>query len=593
MTALRKVLLTLVGHVDHGKTSLLDRIRQSTVAAGEAGAITQSIGASVIPIDVVKKICGQLLQKLNAEITLPGLLAIDTPGHAAFTHLRKRGGALADIAILVVDINEGFKPQTVEAVEILKANKVPFVVAANKIDLLPGWKANKEIQLVQSIRQQAERVQEAFDAKLYALVEQLHNLGFQSERFDRVEDVTKQIVIVPISAMTGEGVPELLMMLVGLAQRFFEKKLTVELEKPAKGTILEVKEEKGLGTTIDAIIYDGSLRVNDVLVIGGTGGPFATKVRALLEPAPLQEMRVKKTQFRQVNEIFAATGVKIVAPDLDKAAAGMPVRGCSASEIEQIKLEIIQEVSEVLIETDNEGVIIKADSLGSLEALITLLRGENIPIASASLGNVAKKDLVNVEAMKQRNPFTGVLLGFNVVLAPEAKEYLKNKEVPTILRDVIYHIIESYAIFKEDMKKALEKLAMQNLIRPSKVLLLRGYVFRQNNPAVVGVEVLVGRVRAGDPLMSKEGKKLAEVKSIQVEQESVTELEKGKQAAIAMDGVSVGRQINEGDILYTDLTEDEFMKLREYRMHLKKDEIEALKEIAEMKRKENPVWGIR
>jgi translation initiation factor 5B len=296
--ATRKVLVTVVGHVDHGKTSLLDKIRRSAVTSGEAGAITQAIGVSIIPIETIKKICGKLLDALGDKITVPGLLTIDTPGHAAFTSLRKRGGSLADIAILVIDINEGFKPQTIESIEILKSNKVPFIVATNKIDLLPGWKYDENKNLLQNISELGHQEQGEFEKKMYEIVGKFGELGIQAERFDRVSDYTKQVALVPLSAHTGQGIPELLMVLTGLAQKYLEQSLQVEIEGNAKGTILEVKEEKGLGTTVDTIIYNGALKVNDNLIIGNIGEPIVVKVRALLEPVELSEMRDKKGKFK-------------------------------------------------------------------------------------------------------------------------------------------------------------------------------------------------------------------------------------------------------------------------------------------------------
>ncbi|MBT4805689.1 translation initiation factor IF-2, partial [Candidatus Woesearchaeota archaeon] len=327
--ATRKVLLTVVGHVDHGKTSLLDKIRQTAVTKGEAGGITQAVGVSIIPMETIKKICGPLLNAFKGKLSVPGLLAIDTPGHAAFTSLRKRGGSLADIAILIVDITEGFKPQTIESIEILKANKVPFIIAANKIDLIHGWQFDKEKLLLQNINNMNPQMQGEFEKKLYELVGTVAEHGLQSERFDRVEDYTKQIAIVPVSAHTGQGIPELLMVLTGLAQKFLEKKLEIEETGNAKGTILEVKEEKGMGTTLDAIIYNGQLKVNDTLVIGGIDQAIVVKVRALLEPAELAEMREKKSKFKNVKQVTAATGVKISAPGLNEAISGMPIISCS------------------------------------------------------------------------------------------------------------------------------------------------------------------------------------------------------------------------------------------------------------------------
>jgi translation initiation factor 5B len=595
--AIRKVLLTVVGHVDHGKTSLLDKIRRTVVTAGEAGAITQAIGVSVIPIETIKKICGPLLNAFKDNLSVPGILAIDTPGHAAFTSLRKRGGSLADIAILVVDINEGFKPQTIESIEILKANKVPFIIAANKVDLVPYWKFDENKNLIANINEMDYTLQAEFEKRMYELVAQVtEHGGLQAERFDRVQNYTSQVAIVPLSAKTGQGIPELLMVLTGLAQKYLEEKLNIEEGGPCKGTILEVKEEKGLGKTIDAIIYNGQLRVNDQLIIGDVEEPFVVKVRALLEPAELAEMREKKSKFKNVKEVHAATGVKISAPGLDKAIAGMPLRSSSSGkkdEIEALKQELREEVGEVIVEDDEgEGVMIKADTIGGLEALRQLLSEKGVPVASASLGDVSKKDLSKVETMKEKDPFFGVILGFNMKVPGDIEEIAKTKELKMITHDVIYSIIEEYEKYTGNLKKEIELKELSALTRPCKFTVMPGYIFRQSNPAIVGVDIEIGKVKTGDGVMTIEGKRIGTVKSMKDGKDSISLAEQGKQVPMAIDGATVGRQLNEGDFLFTDISEDDFKKLKILKKHLSKNEISVLKEIAGIKRENNPVWGI-
>ncbi|MDP3640029.1 MAG: translation initiation factor IF-2 [Nanoarchaeota archaeon] len=592
---IRRPIITVLGHVDHGKSSILDKIRGTAVVAREAGGITQAIGCSIVPLSTVEKICGQLLSAIKSSLTIPGLLFIDSPGHAAFTSLRKRGGSLADIAILVVDINEGFKPQTIESLEILKANRVPFVVAANKIDLIPGWHHDEKQFLLPNLNALDYQIQGEFEKRLYALVAQFQEHGMPAERFDRIQDYTKQAAIIPVSAKTGQGIPELLMVLTGLAQKYLEQQLKIEVSGPAKGTILEIKEEKGLGTTIDAIIYDGHLRVNDLLVIGGIETPLVVKVRALLEPKELMEMREKKSAFRNVKEVFAATGVKIAAPGLETAMAGMPLRSSAgkAEEIEQFKKEVQEEISEVLLEeTGEEGVLIKADTLGGLEALQKLLRDKKIPISSASLGSVTKKDLSKLETLKEKNEFQGVLLGFNIATPAEIEALAKAKKLKIILHDVIYQLIDDYDAFTTSLKKEIELRELAALVRPCKFLLLKGYVFRQNNPAIAGIEIEVGSLKTGDPIMNRDGKLLSIVKSMKDGEENVSKAEQGKQVALAMDGVTIGRQVQEGDVLYTDIPEADFQKLKTLKQYLSTLEVSVLKEIVDIKRKENPVWGV-
>lgn len=584
---LRQPIIATMGNIDAGKTQLLDTIRHTAVVQSEPGKITQMIGCSMIPIETINKISGELLKKLNIKITIPGLLAIDTPGHASFSSIRKRGGNLADITLLVIDMNEGIKQQTLECIEILKQFKTPFIVALNKLDLFPGFQSSKGF-LLEQVAAQPESVRDALDRRLYEIVGKLAELGFNSERFDRVEDFTKQIAIVPLSAKTGIGIPELLMVLAGMAQRFLEKELKCDMESSAKGTILEVKEEKGLGATIDVIIYDGCLKVNDTIIVGTLGEPIETKVKAIMQPQPLKEMRDKKSKFGSVRQVYAAAGVKISAPGIENAIAGMPLRAAGKDNLRQVTDEVKKEIAEVLIETDRDGIIIKADSLGSLEALIKLLKEGGIQIRKATIGNISKKDLADAEAMYEKDFLQSVILGFNVIDLSGAKP----DNVKVIISDVIYRLIEDLQAWqKEQLKKQQEKEFMQ-LAKPCKIQVMKGYVFRQNNPAIVGVDVLMGTLKMGTQLMKNDGFVITEVSSIQHEKKNVNSIESGKQVAVSLPKVTVGRQINEDDILFSSIPEDDFRKLKKLKKLLKPEEITLLKEIVEIKRKISPVWGL-
>ena len=583
---IRSPLCVVLAHVDHGKTSILDKIRGSVVASGEAGGITQAIGASIIPLNTVKKICGKLLEKMNMEFTIPGLLFIDTPGHASFTSLRKRGGNLADIAILVIDINEGLKPQTLESIEILKHSKTPFVIAANKIDLISGWNPSNE-PLLENIQKQKPNVNQAIEGKLYELVGKLAELGFDSERFDRVDDFSKRIAIIPTSAKTGEGIPELLMVITGLAQRFLENCLECDVKGNAKGTILEIKEEKGLGKSMDILIYDGSLKRNDTIVIGTLTEPIVTKVKGLFEPMPLKEMRDKKSNFKPVSEVHAATGVKIAANDIEEVLSGMPIQSCSPDEINKVKQEIKSEVEEVIIQTDKEGIVVKADTLGSLEAIDILLKEKGITIKKASIGDITKKDISDAEANFEKDHLKSVILGFNI-----SSDISNTGNVKVITNSIIYKLIEDFEKWQEDEKKRVESEQLDKLATPCKFEIMKGYVFRQNNPAVVGVDVLGGTIKVGTPLMKEDGKQITEVKSLQLDQDNIEKAETGKQVALSMDGVTIGRQINEGETIYSAIPEDDFRKLKDLKKYLSEEEKKILKEIAIIKRKENSLWGI-
>ncbi len=573
MPNIRQPVTSWLGAVDSGKTSIQDFIRKTSIAKGESGGITQCISSTNIQIEVIKRVCGKLLDQLKTNLTIPGVLMVDTPGHASFTALRKRGGSLADIGILVVDVSDGVTEQTKECIDILKNFKTPFIIALNKIDLISGWQKSKK-SLLENINSQNTRVKEQLDKKLYEVLGKLSEESINSERFDRVDDYTKQVAIVPCSAKTGEGISELLMVLVGLAQRYLEKQLKIKKQENGKGVVLEVKEEKGLGKTLDVILYDGSLKQGDKIVIGGLDKAIVTKVKGLFQ--------LEKKKLKKASKVSAAIGVKINAPGLDKVVSGMPVQVANKN-LEKIKKEIQKEVNEVLIETDKDGIVIKADSLGSLEALSDLLGKEGIKVKRASIGDINKKDIM--EASSSKDELNRAVLGFNV-------KVLEKNKVKIINHDVIYRIIDDYKEWVEKEKKKLEAKELENLIMPCKLKILPGCVFRQSNPAVVGVVVVDGKLKNDVPLMKEDGSKISKVESVQLEGENISEAEKGKEVAISMKGVTVGRQIDENDILFSDIPEEDFVKLKVLKKYLNKSEIEVLKEIALIKRKQNPVWGV-
>ena len=577
---IRTPIIAFLGHVDAGKTTLQDFIRKTAVAKSEPGEITQSIGSSLVPSHLIKSLCGELLAQLKIGLKVPGFLMIDTPGHAAFVSLRKRGGTLADLAVLVVDINEGLMPQTLEAIEVLKKFKTPFIIAANKIDAIHGWRKTEKF-LLQCIEKQEKNVQDKLDTLIYSLVGKLSELGFNADRYDRVDDYTKSLAIIPCSAKTGEGVPELLVMAAGLSQKFLGNKLQYSETAPAKGTILEVNTQRGLGVTLDVIIYDGVLKKGDQIVIGGVDEPIITKVKALLEPAPLSEMR--NTNFRRVEQVVAATGVKISALGIDNAAAGMPVLAVK-NNIEEAKKAVQKEVAELSIELDDEGIVAKADTLGSLEALATILKQNGIKVKKAEIGEITRKDVSDAAA--SANPLDYVILGFNV--QPTS---ITTVGVQIMTDNVIYSLIDKLKEWRAKEKKRIESSAVKKITKPCKLSLLRGYVFRQSNPAIAGTEILLGTLQTGTKLM-KDGKTITTAREIQEEKESITEARKGKQVAVSYEKVMIGRQLNEGDVLYSFITDKEYRKLKELKQHLTDDEKEALREIAAMMRKSNPLWGV-
>jgi len=580
---IRQPIVSVLGHVDHGKTSLLDFIRGSTVAARESGAITQHIGATEVPIDAIYDVCGKLLK--GKKFSLPGLLFIDTPGHHAFTTLRARGGSLADIAILIVDINEGFKPQTYESLKILKQYKTPFIVVANKIDAISGWQKIEGIAKTR-INSQRVNVKTLFEEKLYELIGTISENKLNADLYYNISDFRKTIGIIPISAKTGEGIPELLMILVGLAQRFLEEKLHNE-RGPGKGTVLEVKEEVGLGKTIDAIIYNGTIKNDDKIVIGTKDEPVITRIKALLKPKALDEIRDPRERFANVKEAHAACGIKINSPDLEDVVPGAPIR-VATEKLEEV-LEEIRKQTKIDFELDEQGIIIKADTIGSLEALIKESHEKGIKIRKAEIGNVSKRDII--EAASTLDPLNKILFAFNVKILPEAKEEINNIDITLFSEDVIYTIMENYGVWLEKKKAELEQERRQEFTHPGIMRFLPEYIFRVSHPAVFGVRILAGRVKTDMRLMKDDGKVVGYIKGIQSENKPVTEALQGQEVAISIEGITIGRQIKGGDILFTDIPASDAKKLREMDV-LNIDEKDVLEKIFEIKRKTDKFWGM-
>jgi translation initiation factor 5B len=587
---LRTPIVAVLGHVDHGKTSLLDRIRGSAVTAGESGAITQHIGATAVPLSVISEIAGELVDPTDFD--LPGLLFIDTPGHHSFSTLRSRGGALADIAILVVDVNDGFQPQTLEAIDILKRTQTPFIVAANKIDTVAGWNPNENMPVQQTMDAQSDRVTSRVNEKLYEIIGELSDNDFSADMYWRVQNFQANIGVVPVSAETGEGIPDLLTVMMGLSQRYMKEEMEIDASGPGVGTVLEVKDTQGFGTTLDAIIYDGTIRNDDTIVVGGLQGPIVTDVRALLRPRPLEEIRTEQ-QFEQVDEVAAADGVKIAAPDLDDAIAGAPIRVLRDRDRAEVIAEVEAELSEIEVSTQEEGVVVKADTLGSLEAISSTLAEEEIPIMRAEVGAVAPRDIRVAETANE--PTHRAILAFSVEVLDDARALAEQEDVELFENDVIYQLVEEYDDHVTGIQEAQQEQILENITRPAKFRVLPDHTFRQNDPAVVGVEVLSGELRRNTNIVKWDGNeptRVGRLKSLQDEGEDVDSARTGERLAASIDGPTVGRQIEEGDDLWVEIPEKHAKILeQELKEDISVDEREALSMYLEKQRNRDPFWG--
>ena len=581
--AIRQPVVSVLGHVDHGKTKLLDAIRGTSVQAREAGAITQHIGATEVPIDHIYKVCGPLIGKKKFDV--PGLLFIDTPGHHSFITLRARGGSLADIAVLVIDIREGIMPQTIESIKILRQYRTPFIVALNKVDTIQGWIPEKDAPFVLNERQQQDHTIAAFNDRLYSIIGDLSTHGISADRYDRIDDFTRTVALVPISAKEGIGVPDLLLMLIGLAQRFLEGQLK-KAEGPGRGTILEIKEEKGLGKTLDMILYDGVLKKGDTVALGTRGAPVVTKVKAILKPKPLDEIRDPRDRFDSVSELHAAAGVKISCQNMEGVIAGAPIRVVKNDKDPSVK-EMTEEAS-VKIEVQDQGITIKADAIGSLEALAFEAKAAGIPIRKYGVGEISRRDIVETAAFT--DPMNRVLLAFNANLSKEAEAEVNSTGVKVFSNQVVYRLIEEYQEWVDEAKRAKDADQRMEMAFPAKFTILPNCVFHATKPAIVGVRILAGKVRANLRLIKADGTDAGKIRSLRDGEEVLKGASQGDEVAMAIDGVTVGRQIDVEDVIYVELLESTIKELQ--KTDLNEDEKMTLQEYLDIKRKQDKFWGM-
>jgi translation initiation factor 5B len=596
---LRQPIVVVLGHVDSGKTSLLDNIRGTAVQAREVGGITQHIGASFLPVETIKEITGPLYAKLaRAESAIPGLLVIDTPGHEIFANLRTRGGSAADIAIVVADVNKGFEAQTIESMDILKKRKVPFVIALNKVDMVAGWRTSTRF-ISEDVKKQDTSVQTLLDEKIYNVVGMLSRLGYQSEAFWRIKDFTKEVAIVPVSARSGVGIAELLAVLVGLTQQYLGKKLERHTKDAAKGIVLESNEETGLGPSANIILLDGILHQGDSIVVGKRDGAISTRIKALLLPKPLDEMRDPRDKFKQVNEVIAAAGLKITSPDLEGVLAGSPVyvynnsQRKSKEEFDRLKLLVESEVKNAIVSnTQTSGVILKCDTIGSLEAIVDLLKKANVAVRMADIGNITRRDVVEAAAVKENDRYLGVLLGFNVKVLEDAQKEAQDRGVKIFNEQIIYNLVRSYTDWVAYQREHEELIIFNELPPVCKFQFLKGFIFRRNDPAVFGAEIQVGRLRQKVHVINEEGRKVGTIHQIQESGKAIEEATAGMQVAVSVKEPTIGRQINEGDIFYTDLNSRQAKQLLERFNHrLNDSEKEVLNMLVAKKRKSDSAFG--
>ena len=620
----RQPIVSVLGHVDHGKTSVLDLVRsigserQASVMDREAGGITQHIGATEVPADVLNETCAAMMG--GKKFKSPGLLFIDTPGHHSFVSLRNRGGSVADIAVLVIDVMEGLQPQTIESLQTLKETRTPFVIACNKVDRIHGWRTKHGRSFIESFKDQREDVRSLFEDRYWKLLGQFSEHGFNIERYDQIRDFRQNVALVPMSAKDGEGLQDLLAVTVGLAERFLEDRLTDTLGA-AEGTVLEMRDEVGMGKTIDVILYRGELKIGDNVMLAANDGPFSTHIKGLKRPKGMSEMRDAGKRWVNFDSVEAACGVKIVAPKLENTIAGTTLYLANTPEQKELAEIAIRQEWRAIFDTmpimcskcnevfpridfkahtkqgacrgaeeERKGVVIKADTVGGLEALGFELAKLKIPVRQATVGPVNKRDILM--AKSAQDPLNKVILGFSVKGNSEVADSLSedDSEIKFFSGSIIYHILDAYEAWREETAERMAAELRESVVYPGRLLYLKDHTFRAKGPAIVGMRVVGGRVHVGQRLMKLDGTPVGQIKSLRTRaSEDVKEANQGDEVAVAINGPTVGRHIEELDEFYVDVPESHAKRLK--KIDLNPVEQEILDELIRLHRKENHFWG--
>jgi translation initiation factor 5B len=616
---LRAPICCVLGHVDVGKTSLLDKLRSTNVQEGEAGGITQQIGATFFPKDYLLNMTKDIKDIKNMQIQIPGILVIDTPGHEQFSNLRNRGSSICDVAIVVIDMMHGLENQTRESLKLLRQKKCPFLIALNKVDRLYDWIENKNMDIQQSLSLQKKYVLNEFETRIHNIKLQLSEEGFNSELYYKNTDIKKQVSLVPVSAKSGEGLSDLILWKIKLVQQFMENKISYRDD--IQCTILEVKPLQGLGMTMDVILVNGTLKVGNKIVLCGANGAIVTQIRSLLTPQPMKELRVKSSYIHH-QSIKASQCIKITADGLDDVIAGTTVyvinkdkdKEREEEELAKYKKEVEKEMKSFnkSISKDKVGVSVQSSTLGSLEALLTYLEQINIPIGSISLGPIHKKHIMHTITMKQKAPKYACMLAFDVELTPDAKILAEKEGIKVFNANIIYHLCDSFVKYTKEYEQNLREKNKYIAIFPTVLQVL--CCFRAKDPLVIGCRVLEGQVRAGTPLIVRDKDKnnisIGKILGLQINNKDVQIGEKGHELAIKLDGkttifetkvdengkeikvpreqlVNYGRQFGENSILASAISRKSIDALKEsFRDEMDNDD---WKLIIELKKEQNIV----
>ena len=570
---LRAPIVCVLGHVDAGKTKILDKLRHSNVQLGEAGGITQQIGATFIPIENIQSHISKIDERFHTKTRIPGILLIDTPGHASFTNLRSRGSSLCDIAVLILNIDKGIEKQSVESLDLLRMRKTPFIIALNQIDRTYNWRRFDWSGFEDSYRKQKDQQKRLFDEKVEQNKMQFIKNNINAELYYKNTNMKEYVNMVPTSAITGEGLPDLLGLLVYLTDNYLIRQITYKEE--VKCSILEVKVLETIGTTIDVVLVNGTIHVGDKIVIGGLLGPIKTVVKIILLPKPMKEMRVK-CEYERFDEISGAIGVKIFCPDLENALAGSPLYVYKTEEeAEHYCNEISKDFNSIVqkyLNKKGKGIMVQASTLGSLEAILTFLNEQKVEVAVVGVGNLNKKDVIKLQIKHAEDENVMkedlVILCFDNKVLPEAQKVADENGIKIFVDDIIYHLFDKFIEFKNKSILERKKEKEKEAIFPCS---LKTVMFiNKKDPLIIGVSVTEGVLKIGTPIYCVEKNlPLGVVESIEREKKPINNVRPNDgdvaiRIKVADSSLAAGRHFDESSTYVSQITRNSINALKNY-----------------------------
>lgn len=583
---LRSPICCVLGHVDTGKTSLLDYIRLTNVQGGEAGGITQQIGATFFPYEALEAETRELNERYHYTLRVPGLLIIDTPGHESFTNLRSRGSSLCDIAVLVVDIMHGLEPQTRESIRLLRERKCPFIIALNKVDRLYGWVPNAKMDIEQTLSKQSASVRAEYDSRVKQVKTELAVEGLNADLYYQNEDKRRVVSIVPTSAKTGEGVCDLLLLEIQLVQQLLKNKMTYKDDLQC--TVLEVKPITGYGFTIDVILINGVLHEGDKVCLCGQGGPIFTQIRCLLTPQPMKELRVRG-EYVHHKTIKAAMGIKIAAPELEEVVPGTPLLlvrpGDDKEELGRLVMRDSASVRDQ-IDPDGVGVMVQSSTLGALEALLSFLKSMKIPVGDAAIGPLHKRHVYQSIGMQRKEPRYAVVLAFDVTISDDARELAEKNDVQIFEAHIIYHLFDKFTLYMKEYEQREKDKLRAIAVFPVQLTIIDS-AFHNTDPMIVPVRVDAGQLRLGTPLCRQKSDDeviyIGNVLSMERDNKTIDKATPGMEVAVKINtgesNALFGRSCNNGDTLLSRITRPSVDAIKKFKDELVADDVVLLAQL--------------